>query len=595
MQNHRRGGSFWNRAKTTGLAALVAINSFLTPSINLAEPRIVYDKTQTITLTDTDGNPTRDEEINVKFTVNDDTDEVKLGVYTQNYNEPKEPNKETRGNPLHLNLAFQDTGLLILSPTEARIGDIEQKAFTVSKLPFVTKYQWEDLKPIEETTTTRILFKGGQKLIDLFTKKIPHLNKAYKELIEFFEKGNDEFYGSILEAKDSYTVTMIPFESVEVPLGKTLTAWEGTIPFDTSKMEGKKPFAIWINPAFGSPRATHEEGTISPGQGRIKPVSLEFILTGGEKIPELIIFEDKDALVKSEYPSTEILDKARSKKRSQLRLFSKNPIEETSDVTGECSLEEYQDNGNILPENIWDLKEGIIYVTRTPPRGPAPSLEFRMWRKDPEIKERIMVVNSKNQRVPVETIREQYQIIMNPSAREILRRGKFSPVIYVTSNLGDEEVSHMWKYLGERKGDRIYLRGDAFQVKNCDRIPVLKDFRDNKKAFPFFIVSKNTPEQKRDSPLLFFSKGMNIGRMREGRPQNFSIYFEPVLENSEGNQEYFTITKQVETITEINRTRTDLRTGIVFVSEDGRRGPGVYPLAIDEEQIPFINKYYNAE
>ncbi len=301
MQNHRRGGSFWNRAKTTGLAALVAINSFLTPNINLAEPCTIYDKTHTLPINDSNGKPLKTEEIRVCGILDNATNVFSVSVFTKKYSHAFWWSSEDEKVPLyarHTSINPTHMGTIVLHPTNLEIGEVKQWGHFIS--PTLKrneeKAEWKEMVPYDEAGLSKFAEEKGTDIIKKMLAKTLILGKCWDDLVDICAKQNAAYYENIFPETAQTTATMIPFYTEKNPFNKSLTAWHCEIPLKTETAADTSTVAVWINPAFGNPSENYNNGSTAPvGYGRLEGITMEFQVE--RKTPDEIQDRKKEYIV----------------------------------------------------------------------------------------------------------------------------------------------------------------------------------------------------------------------------------------------------------------------------------------------------------
>ena len=191
--------------------------------------------------------------VHIRLLINEEEETVYLDLETEDYNKTKWTKSE-QNIPLYqrfTNINHSFTRLFLLKPSSVETKDIKQSAYVIPD------YKSVDLSPLEESFSSLLVMKAGEKLIDWATDSsgIPFAGDFLDTFIEYSVKKAEREYEEVFEEiNDNYTAERIPsFPTKSIRYTETARHYE--IKFDLSGLEEGKvvPMSFWLDLALGDP------------------------------------------------------------------------------------------------------------------------------------------------------------------------------------------------------------------------------------------------------------------------------------------------------------------------------------------------------
>ncbi len=236
-----------NKIRTAAAAVCLAARLLL-PIKGFSEEEVILNETLPIEMV-SDFRDRTEEKVQLKVSVDEDNDTLKVGIYTQDYKR-KVWTGEKKDLPLynrHTQINNTFSRFFVLRPSRAKISDLEQKAF------LVPNYQWKsDLLPYEKREITQFLIEATDKGVSSIISEIPFLGKAFDKFIKDAQSKEEDYYKDTLEKiEEDYTSTkVLPYIPRQI-IGQTETAREYIIHFDVGSLQGEIPMYVLLKIALG--------------------------------------------------------------------------------------------------------------------------------------------------------------------------------------------------------------------------------------------------------------------------------------------------------------------------------------------------------
>jgi hypothetical protein len=266
------------RTSLKGIIAAVclATSSLFFPIQNFAEKKIVFNETYPVPMIYEDGKKAEEEKINIQASIDNETNSISLGVYTQDYNR-----KNWRGNrkeslPLseqYTRINHTYSKIFILRPSRIKIENQEQKIYTVPQ------HEWySELQPYEKDQRSQLLIETGIRTIDKILSKIPFLNRSYDKYLEDAKQKETEYYDNLFESiEPDYVRTKISPYIPKKLIGCTETAREYDIQFDIGNTQDEIPVYAWLRIDLGD-SSIAGQGCFPNRYGKLENILIKFTL-----------------------------------------------------------------------------------------------------------------------------------------------------------------------------------------------------------------------------------------------------------------------------------------------------------------------------
>jgi hypothetical protein len=264
-------GKILNRMLT---ALYLGVSTLLFPAGLASLEKIIFNETFPVKMKWDYGDDC-EEKVKIRASLDEQTDTLHLGIYTQDYNKKDWTVDESEGGPLfkgHTTINHTYSRVFILRPSRVKIEDIKQSFFSVRD------YKWSsNSQPYDRDERTQLLVELADSRVDKTLAEVSLLKKMFDKFIKHSLKEEEDFYNEIFDKinPDYARTKILPY--IPWSLWPVETAREYEIQFDIGNMQDEIPMYVWMRVDLGDSTLANA-GSFPTRYGKLENILIKFIL-----------------------------------------------------------------------------------------------------------------------------------------------------------------------------------------------------------------------------------------------------------------------------------------------------------------------------